>query len=441
MNLPKFDGIRSFDSWIVGQVIGDYRILSPIGSGGMSSVYKAEKTGTSDRVVFKFLRPGAGPNVAEDRLRFEQEVQALQRINHPNVVEFLESGEYNDIPYIIMPFLDGWNLQEVLQKQGRLSYEKALFLTCELCQGLTAIHAEKIIHRDIKPENVMIVRGGSIKIVDLGIARHGDAQITAKGQLVATLAYSSPEHIQGDALTVRSDLFSVGATLYYMITREHPFAGQTTASTLYNVISRDPKPAKEWVPDLPDAVNDLIIRLLNKEASKRFESAHEVSLLCQNIRAENGFGTATRLDIFLSDLESLAGHSIAGKYPFILVRQDIVTGEQNSDDATTFAPLICAPKLLNAGEEQYSLGRGDENRIVIPVRTVSRVHAWIIGTEDRGFFVRDAGSTNGTLVNGELAKGAVRLKSKYVLTFGPEPSYVFYLGEDLKKFEKSMLGR
>lgn len=439
MTIPKFDGIRSFDSWIVGQEIGDFRILSPIGSGGMSSIYKAE--GRNQRVVFKFLRPGPNPNIEEDRLRFEQEAQALQRVDHPNVVDFYENGEFHDIPYIIMPFLDGWNLQEVLQKQQRLPYEKALYLTYELCQGLAAIHAEKIIHRDIKPENVMIVKGGGIKIVDLGIARHGDAQITAKGQLVATLAYSSPEHIQGSTLTERSDLFSVGAMLYYMISGEQPFAGQTTASTLYNVISRDPKDITSFVPELPDDVVQLIARLLNKDASKRFPSAYAVSRECQRIRSTNGFGSATRLDIFLAEIDSLAGHTIAGKYPFVFVRHDIITGEQSSSDATTFAPLICAPKAEGTDTEKYSLGRGDENRIVIPVRTVSRCHAWIIGSDEQGYFIRDSGSTNGTYVNGEKANGAVRLKSEDVLTFGPEPSYVFYSGEDLLRLEKSLLGR
>lgn len=439
MSIPKFDGIRSFDSWIVGQEIGDYRILSPIGSGGMSSIYKAE--GRGRRVVFKFLRPGPNPNIEEDRLRFEQEAQALQRVDHPNVVDFYENGEFLNIPYIIMPFLDGWNLQEVLQKQHRLPYEKALYLTYELCQGLAAIHAEKIIHRDIKPENVMIVKGGGIKIVDLGIARHGDAQITAKGQLVATLAYSSPEHIQGNLLTERSDLFSVGAMLYYMISGEQPFAGQTTASTLYNVISRDPKDITSFVPELPDDVCKLISRLVNKDAEKRFASAYVVARECQRIRSTNGFGSATRLDIFLAEIDSLAGHTIAGKYPFVFVRHDIITGEQTSSDATTFAPLICAPKAEGTDTEKYSLGRGDENRIVIPVRTVSRCHAWIIGSDEQGYFIRDSGSTNGTFVNGEKANGAVRLKSEDVLTFGPEPSYVFYSGDDLLRLEKSLLGR
>jgi serine/threonine protein kinase len=440
MSLPKFDGIRSFDSWIVGQEIQSYRILSPVGSGGMSSIYLAQCP-QNKRVCFKFLRPGPNANVDEDRLRFEHEAQSLQRIHHPNVVAFLENGEIKGIPYIIMPFLDGWNLQEVLQKQQRLPYEKALYLTNELCLGLAAIHAEKIIHRDIKPENVMIVRGGGIKIVDLGIARHGDAQITAKGQLVATLAYSSPEHIQGDNLTARSDLFSVGAVLYYMITGDQAFAGQTTASTLYNLISRDPKPVNEVLPSVPAEVHELVKKLLEKDASKRFESAAIVAQRCRQIRSNFGFGSAIQLDLFLQDLDTGNDHRIAGKYPFVLVREYLVAGNQSTCNATTFAPLICAPKLESDDPEKFSLGRGDENRIVIPVGTVSRLHAWIIGSESKGFFIRDSGSTNGTYVNGEKATNAVRLRSKVKLTFGPDTSYVFYTGDALYRLEESLLGR
>jgi serine/threonine protein kinase len=440
MSSQRFDGLRSFDSWIVGQDIGDYRIGSPLGAGGMSSIYKAQHPVHGD-VVFKFLRPSGGTTIsAEERLRFTQEAEALKSIRSSNVVEFLETGEHHGIPFIVMPFLDGWNLFDVLRRKHRLPSEKTLYVTYEVCRGLAAIHAQNIIHRDIKPENVMIVRGGGIKIVDLGIARHGDAQITAKGQLVATLAYSSPEHLQSNKLTVRSDLFSVGAMLYVMLTGEQPFAGETTASTLYNVMQRDPKLPSSLV-EVPPQLDQLVMSLLAKDPEKRPPSAKAVADECQRIRAACGYGEATKLDSFLKDSLTLEASSVAGRFPFVFVRHDLVIGEQSTQDATNLAPLLCAPKPELAEGEKYTLGRGDENAIVIPVRTVSRLHAWLIGSEKNGFFIRDAGSTNGTYVNGEKTLNALRLRSGDVLTFGPEPSYVFYTGNDLSKVERLIIGR
>lgn len=442
MGPPKFDGTKSFDSWIVGQQIGRYNIGPPIGSGGMSSVYKAT-TPDSQQVVFKFLRPtGSKVTDLENRERFKREADALRRIQHPNVVQFLETGEHDEIPYIVMPFLDGWNLAEVLQMQRALPWAKALYVGYELGRGLAAIHSHDIIHRDIKPENIMIVKGGGIQIVDLGIARHGDAQITAKGQLVATLAYSSPEHIQGGELSERSDLFAVGALMYYMVTGVHPFAGATAATTIYQVMSKHPDPPVDIQPEVPRPVSKLIMELLEKNPDRRPQSAAQLAARCLDLRKVEGYGEATRLDLFLSDAVKLAKAAFQGKYPFVLVRYDVISGK-SAGPANSFAPIIAAPKAdIPDDVEKFSLGRHDDNLIVIPVKTISRCHCWILGSNERGgFFIRDNDSTNGTFVNNERADSAVRLKNGDIITFGPEPSYVFYHGAALKELETTLLGR
>ncbi|MEM8934424.1 MAG: protein kinase, partial [Acidobacteriota bacterium] len=262
--------------------VGPYRIETRIGRGGMGEVYRAHDARLDRPVALKRVRAGKVSDQARDRL--QREARALARVRHPTVVEIHDWVEDESGDWLVMEWLDGRSLRDALTSAPPAT-ERALAITRELASGLAAIHDQGIVHRDIKPDNVMVLSDGSLKILDLGLAKRVASKdgrtltetISDDGQLLGTVRFMSPEQAGGQRLDARSDLFSLGVLLYEMLTGVAPFGGDTPVETLTRICTWREVPAIEHDPALPRAVSDWVGRLLEKEPQRRPRDAREVT--------------------------------------------------------------------------------------------------------------------------------------------------------------------
>ncbi len=263
-----------------GTKVGPYEILDRLGQGGMGEVYRARDTRLGREVAFKVL--GEGVEHDPDSIaRFQQEARLAGALNHPNVLTVYDVGEHDRKPFLVSELLEGETLRELLDA-GSLPRKMALRLALQLAQGLSAAHGKGIVHRDLKPENVFVTLDGRAKILDFGIAKlttpregeFAETPQTAAGQLIGTLAYMSPERLQGEHLDARSDLFSFGCVLFEMFCGCRPFAGKTAVETGAAILHDEPGSIDQVVPP---ALANLMMRCLRKRVEERISSAQEAA--------------------------------------------------------------------------------------------------------------------------------------------------------------------
>ncbi len=258
--------------------LGPYRVLRMLGVGGMGVVFQAEDTALQRQVALKTLLPSLAARPSA-RQRFLREAQAAAAIDHEHVIPIFQVGEDHGVPFLAMPFLKGESLEDRLKRVGRLPSAEVLRIGREIAEGLAAAHQHGVIHRDIKPANVWLEGSrGKVKILDFGLARAvaGDTQLTQQGMVLGTPAFMSPEQVNGQAVDPRADLFSLGCVLYRLATGRLPFEGKDTLATLVAVGVEEPKTPRSLCPDLPRALEELILWLLAKAPADRPASAEAV---------------------------------------------------------------------------------------------------------------------------------------------------------------------
>jgi len=251
---------------------GDYEILSVLGAGGMGKVYKVRNV-LSDRVeAMKVLLP----NLADQKEladRFLREIKVLASLNHPNIAALRTALTVDNQLVMIMEYVEGTTLAAHLE-QEKISWGNALNYMDQVLAALSYAHKQNVIHRDIKPANMMLTPGGGIKLMDFGIARSGnDLGLTLTGTTVGSLAYMSPEQVKCEPIDARSDLYSVGVSLYEMVTGQKPFKGDSNFSIMQAQLQQAPRPPIEVEADLPESLNQIILMALSKEPARRFQSA------------------------------------------------------------------------------------------------------------------------------------------------------------------------
>ncbi len=261
---------------MIGQTISHYKILEKLGEGGMGVVYKAEDTKLRRPVALKFLTHDLTRD-EESKSRFIHEAQAASALDHPNIAVVHEIDETKDgRSFICMAYYDGKTLKEKI-KDGRLNVEEAIHIAIQITDGLQRAHEAGIIHRDVKPANVIITSRGELKIVDWGLAKlSSQSRASAVGTKVGTAAYMSPEQAQGWKIDHRTDLFSLGVVLYEMLTGKRPFDAEHESALLYLIVNVDPVAASKLRPEIPQELDRMILRLLEKDPAKRYESAAEL---------------------------------------------------------------------------------------------------------------------------------------------------------------------
>jgi len=261
---------------LIGTEIAGCKIIKKIGTGGMGSVYKAHHTMLDKPVCVKIL----APNLAGDERYvqfFLREARSVARLEHPNIVQVYNVGKENNLHFLVMSYIEGKPLSDIVAQTGGLPLEKALWIFTGILKGLSAAHAQTIIHRDIKPSNILITSDGEAKIVDFGLARkiHEEKQLTVSGEMVGTAYFMAPEQGLGRTVDNRADLYSAAVTLFYMLTAKYPFDGKTSIEVIHKHISEPAPNVLQLRPDVPMWLGTIIERLMKKKPEERFQSAQE----------------------------------------------------------------------------------------------------------------------------------------------------------------------
>jgi serine/threonine protein kinase/Tfp pilus assembly protein PilF len=285
---------------LAGQTINQYRIVEPLGAGGMGEVYLAEDRRLSRKVALKFLPE----HLVEDKdhlRRFEQEARAIAGLSHPNVCtihEVIETEEQGHC--IVMEYVDGTTLRERISK-GRMNVSEALDVAIQTASALSGAHAAGVIHRDVKPDNIMTRHDGYVKVLDFGLAKLTETRTqaatsetetrklsdrTTPGLVMGTVAYMSPEQARGLPVDSRTDIWSLGVVIYEMITGQKPFRGKTPTDVIVSIASQEPAPPTSFSSDVPAKLDQIVSRALAKDADRRYQAADELLSDLKNLRRD-----------------------------------------------------------------------------------------------------------------------------------------------------------
>jgi serine/threonine-protein kinase len=264
-------------------VLGErYEIGGVLGRGGMAEVHRGRDLRLGREVAVKVLRHDLARDPSS-QVRFRREAQAAASLNHPAIVAVYDTGEDRTTtgatPYIVMEYVEGETLRDVLRREGRLRPERAMSLTADICAALDFSHRNGIVHRDVKPGNVMITPQGTVKVMDFGIARavsDSAATMTSTAAVIGTAQYLSPEQARGEGVDARSDVYSAGCLLYELATGTPPFTGDSPVAVAYQHVREDPRTPSSINPDIPPELDSILLKAMSKNPANRYQSAADM---------------------------------------------------------------------------------------------------------------------------------------------------------------------
>jgi serine/threonine-protein kinase len=257
---------------------GRYQLGETIGVGGMAEVFRGLDVRLGRDVAVKVLRADLARDPSFQQ-RFRREAQSAASLNAPCIVSVYDTGEDAGVPYIVMEYVDGRTLRDVLQTEGRLLPQRALEVVADICAALDVAHGAGIVHRDIKPANVMLTSRGEVKVMDFGIARavaDTSSTMTQTAAVIGTAAYLSPEQARGEHVDARSDIYSTGCLLYELVTGNPPFTGDSPVAVAYQHVREDPTPPSAYDESMPAAVDSVVLKAMAKNPANRYQSADEM---------------------------------------------------------------------------------------------------------------------------------------------------------------------
>ncbi|HAF17656.1 MAG TPA: Stk1 family PASTA domain-containing Ser/Thr kinase [Peptococcaceae bacterium] len=264
---------------MIGKMLGNrYEIIAMLGAGGMANVYRARCTVLNRIVTVKVLRK----ELAEDKdfvRRFQMEAQAVALLSHPNIVSIYDVGEEDGVPYLVMEYVEGFNLKEIIRERGPLSATEAVNIGIQVCAALEHAHSKGIIHRDIKSHNILVTQGGRVKVTDFGLARVlsiPSVTMTQSGSVMGSVHYFSPEQARGEEVTPQSDIYSLGVVLYEVVSGRVPFQGDNPISIALKHLQEEPKSLRLENPTIPNVLEKIIFKAMAKDPKNRFSSAEQM---------------------------------------------------------------------------------------------------------------------------------------------------------------------
>jgi serine/threonine protein kinase len=320
-----------------GTRLGPYTIVGPLGSGGMGEVYRARDTRLGRDVAIKTL-PAAFASDPDRRARFESESKSIAALSHPNVLALYDIGTEHETAFAVMELIEGETLRERLA-DGPFTLTRALAIAIQIAQGLAAAHDRGIIHRDLKPENVILTPDSRAKILDFGLARREAltadgsrsmeptmAMATEPGLVLGTIGYMSPEQVRGQPADARSDIFALGALLYEMLSGRRAFSAGSGAETMSAILREDPPELSRLAPDVAPAIERIVKRCLEKQATNRFRSAADLAFALEAV-SSGGSGSTRTLDA-----SAVAAASTALSFQRLTFRNGHVAGAKFTPD-------------------------------------------------------------------------------------------------------------
>lgn len=403
-----------------GTEVGRYRIRERIGAGGMGTVYRAHDPRLDRDVALKFL-PRWLANDPETRQRFVTEAQAAARLDHPNVCTVHEIGEAADGQlFIAMALYRGETLKEHLRR-GPLQAREAAQVTRAIARALAAAHGRGLVHRDVKPGNVMLVEDGPAKLLDFGLVKAADTSLTRPDRLPGTVAYMAPEHIRGERVDPRCDLWSLGVVLYEMLSGPRPFRGGSERTLIHAILHEEPRPLSEHEPAVPAELEKLVGRLLRKDRAERCSSAEEVlQSLGETVPRSRSRAEVTRLRLALASL-GVAAVLVGGAV--VVGAWDVGAGPDADPDLVAVAPFRVAGadasmSYLREGMVDLIVAKLREGDGLRPVDPRSLTSAWERTTAGSTYVTPSSAlAVAGELGAGKLLLGeVVSLPERVVLT-------------------------
>lgn len=284
-------------------LLNRYELLENIGEGGMGTVYKAKCHLLNRFVAVKILKAELS-NDEEFVARFKREATSIARLSHPNIVNVHDVGTENNINFIVMEYINGKTLKQVIKENGRLSSEKTLDIALQTAKALQCAHINNIIHRDIKPDNIMITKDNMVKVMDFGIAKVADSRtVTNSSKIMGSVHYFSPEQAKGNFVDCRTDIYSLGIVMYEMVTGRVPYNAESSITIAMMHIQEPVTPPKEIITDIPENINQVILKAMQKEPIKRYQTAKEMAEVINEIKKNpnyiikesNGLDDATKI--------------------------------------------------------------------------------------------------------------------------------------------------
>ena len=340
------------DQYIGKMLDNRYEILERIGTGGMAIVYKAKCHRLNRLVAIKILKSDLAQN-EEFRRRFNAESQAVAQLSHPNIVSVYDVSRGGDMEYIVMELIDGITLKQYMEKRGQLNWRESLHFITQIMRGLSHAHSRGIIHRDIKPQNIMVLRDGSVKVADFGIACLADSAQTLTQEALGSVHYISPEQARGDRPDARSDIYSSGVVLYEMLTGRLPFEGESAVSVAIQHLSSIPLAPREINPDIPEQLELICMKAMAPDLEHRYQSA----------------------DAMIADLEAFR------KNPEVEMKFDLsdLRPEENDEPTRTIRTMPSHTVTIPAHQPERNYPRRERDEDEEPRRTGSGKRGVLVG--------------------------------------------------------------
>ncbi|MCZ2827366.1 Stk1 family PASTA domain-containing Ser/Thr kinase [Modestobacter sp. VKM Ac-2986] len=327
------------------QVLGErYEIGGVLGRGGMAEVHRGRDLRLGREVAVKVLRQDLARDPSS-QVRFRREAQAAASLNHPAIVAVYDTGEDRTAtgatPYIVMEYVEGETLRDLLRTEGRLPPERAMSLTADICAALDFSHRNGIVHRDVKPGNVMITPQGTVKVMDFGIARavsDSAATMTSTAAVIGTAQYLSPEQARGEGVDARSDVYSAGCLLYELATGTPPFTGDSPVAVAYQHVREDPRTPSTINPEIPPALDAILLKAMSKNPANRYQSAADMR--ADLLRAVAGQRVEATPVMSEADRTTIIGATSAGRYDDQWDEQDDGRGKRRTLIAAVVGGLL-----------------------------------------------------------------------------------------------------
>jgi len=424
---------------MIGKTVLHYKILAKLGEGGMGVVYKAEDTKLDRTVALKFLPVRLMENETE-KARFLQEAKAASAINHPNVCVIHDIKEHEDQQFIVMEYIEGVTLRQKIRK-ATLSLKDAVEYAIQIAEALGAAHDKGIVHRDVKSDNIMITSSGQVKVMDFGLAKlKGSVKITKTSSTVGTLAYMSPEHIQGGNVDARSDIFSFGVVLYEMLTGHLPFEGEYDSALMYAILNEAPESVQKYRPDLSSEFIHIVNRALEKDAGDRYQSIHDLLIDLRRLKRDSDRVSRAALNGMQAAppaMQAAAGGERKSASPYQRIIRPIVAVAviaavillvvkfSGREQASTQTQQMQITRITYSGKAKEAAVSPDGNYIVYIQTDKGKESLWL----------RQVATNSNIEI---LEPREVILKG---LKFSPDGNYVYYVTEKSEGADRNILSK